>query len=141
MESDLLWGVWKSQSWFQVCQVRAQAFLTKACGVVGRWQGPQVWAVQGEAWLLQPPALLGCGLGDVAHLETRLLRLQNGDKANLNGWLPCLAGRTQWQLLIPQPLPPSSSAAFVYMNFPITELGVIIGCAITKLKQVITMPN
>lgn len=36
---------------------------------------------------------------------------------------------------------PSSSSAFVYMNFPITELGVIIGCAIMKLKQVITMPN
>ena len=36
---------------------------------------------------------------------------------------------------------PSSSSAFVYMNFPITELGIIIGCAITKLKQVITMPN
>lgn len=36
---------------------------------------------------------------------------------------------------------PSSSSALVYMNFAITELGVIIGCAIMKLKQVITMPN
>lgn len=36
---------------------------------------------------------------------------------------------------------PSSSSAFVYTNFPITKLGVIIGCVIMKLKQVITMPN